>query len=130
MTRRWFVVVCSALLLSHVPVGVVAAVQGDQITGVWTGEIVPDSGKRFDVTIQLKFDGKSAVSGTVAGLPSPADVKTGTFDPKTSALRLGLGQVGDPKVLFTLDGNVVKGTAQGRAIDSSGEGTFKITRKG
>jgi hypothetical protein len=33
-------------------------------------------------------------------------------------------------VLFTLDGNVVKGTAQGRAIDSSGEGTFKITRKG
>ena len=130
MTRRWFVVVGSAFVLSHLPIGVLAAGQNDQITGVWTGEIVPDSGKRFNVTIQLKFDGKSAVSGTVAGLPGPADVKTGTFDPKTAALRLGLGQVGDPKVLFTLDGKVAKGTAQGRAIDGSGEGTFKITRKG
>ena len=129
MARKWFALVCGALVLS-LAVGLASAAQDDTITGVWTGEIVPDSGKRFDVTIQLKFDGKSAVSGTVAGLPSPADVKTGTFDPKTSALRLGLGQVGDPKVLFTLDGNVVKGTAQGRAIDSSGEGTFKITRKG
>jgi hypothetical protein len=129
MARKWFALVCGALVLS-LAVGLASAAQEDTITGVWTGEIVPDSGKRFDVTIQLKFDGKSAVSGTVAGLPSPADVKTGTFDPKTAALRLGLGQVGDPRVLFTLDGNVAKGTAQGRAIDGSGEGTFKITRKG
>ena len=129
MARKWFALVCGALVLS-LAVGLASEAQDDTITGVWTGEIVPDSGKRFDVTIQLKFDGKSAVSGTVAGLPGPADVKTGTFDPKTAALRLGLGQVGDPKVLFTLDGHVVKGTAQGRAIDSSGEGTFKITRKG
>ena len=129
MARKWFALVYGALVLS-LAVGLASATQEDAITGVWTGEIVPDSGKRFDVTIQLKFDGKSAVSGTVAGLPGPADVKTGTFDPKTAALRLGLGQVGDPKVLFTLDGNVAKGTAQGRVIDSSGEGTFKITRKG
>ena len=129
MARKWLALACGALVLS-LAVGLASSAQDDTITGVWTGEIVPDSGKRFDVTIQLKFDGKSAVSGTVAGLPGPADVKTGTFDPKTAALRLGLGQVGDPKVLFTLDGNVAKGTAQGRAIDSSGEGTFKITRKG
>ena len=129
MARKWLALVCGALVLS-LAVGLASSAQDDTITGVWTGEIVPDSGKRFDVTIQLNFDGKSAVSGTVAGLPGPVDVKTGTFDPKTAALRLGLGQVGDPKVLFTLDGNVAKGTAQGRAIDSSGEGTFKITRKG
>jgi len=130
MTRRAFAIVCGALLLSHVAVATATAAQDDPITGTWTGALVPDSGKRFDVTLQLKFDGKSAVSGTVAGLPGPADVKTGTFNFKTGALKLGLGQVGDPKVLFTLDGTVVKGTAQGRAIDSSGEGTFKITRQG
>ena len=129
MARKWLALVCGALVLS-LAVGLASSAQDDTITGVWTGEIVPDSGKRFDVTIQLNFDGKSAVSGTVGGLPSPVDVKTGTFDPKTAALRLGLGQVGDPRVLFTLDGNVAKGTAQGRVIDSSGEGTFKITRKG
>jgi len=128
MARKWLALVCGALVLS-LAVGLASSAQDDTITGVWTGEIVPDSGKRFDVTIQLTFDGKSAVSGTVAGLPGPVDVKTGTFDPKTAALRLGLGQVGDPKVLFTLDGNVAKGTAQGRVIDSSGEGTFKIARK-
>ena len=130
MTRRWFAAMCCALLLSRVPVAVVSAAQDDPIAGTWTGALVPDSGRQFDVTLQLKFDGKSAVSGTVAGLPGPADVKTGSFNPKTGALKLGLGQVGDPKVLFTLAGTVVKGTAQGRDIDSSGEGTFKITRKG
>ena len=129
MTRKWFALVCCAFALSHLPVGVVSAAQDDPITGVWTGAIVTDSGKRFDVTMELKFDGKSEVSGTVAGLPGPADVKTGTFNPKSGALRLGLGQAGDPKVLFILDGTVVKGTAQGRAIDSTGEGTFNITRK-
>jgi len=101
----------------------------DPISGTWTGEIAPDSGKRFAVTLQLTFDGKTAVTGTVSGLPSPADVKTGTFDPKTGRLTLGLGQVGNAKVLFTLDGTVVKGTASGRAIDDSGEGTIKIVRK-
>jgi len=130
MTRRRFAMVCCALALLSLPVRRVSAAQDDPITGVWTGAIVPDSGKRFDVTMELKFDGKSAVSGTVAGLPGPADVKRGTFNLKTGAITLGLGQVGDSKVLFTLDGMVVKGSATGRAIDNSGEGTFTITRKG
>jgi hypothetical protein len=129
LTRRWFAVMCWALLLSHVPVAVATAAQADPITGTWTGEIVTDSGQRFAVTMELKFDGKSAVSGTVSGLPGPVDMKTGAFDLKTGAIKLGLGQAGDSKVLLTLDGTVVKGTATGRAIDSSGEGTFKISRK-
>ena len=129
MTRRWFAVMCCALLLSYVPVTVATATQADPISDAWTGELVPDSGQRFAVTMKLKFDGKCAVSGTVSGLPGPADVKTGAFNLKTGAIKLGLGQVGDSKVLFTLEGAVVKGTATGRVIDRSGEGTFKITRK-
>jgi hypothetical protein len=126
MTNR-FLSAFGALLLASAVAS--TATQVDPITGVWTGEIVPDSGKRFAVTLQLSFDGKSSVSGTISGLPVPADVKSGAFDRKTGALRLPLGPVGNSQVVITLDGAVAKGTAAGRAIDSTGEGTFRIARK-
>ena len=102
----------------------------DAITGTWTGEFLPDSRKALSVTLQLKFDGKGAVTGTVSGLPNPADVKVGTFDPKNGALKLHLGAVGEPQVLLTLDGTVANDAATGRVTDSSGdEGKFKIARQ-
>ena len=100
----------------------------DPITGTWTGALVREGGSPIPVTMELKFDGKSAVSGTVSGLPNPADVKAGTFEPKTGALKLQLGKQGDSAVLLVLDGTVVKGTATGRVSgDASGE--FKIAKK-
>ena len=126
MTTRLFVML-GVLLLTN-PLAAVST-QPDPVTGMWTGEIVPDSGKRFAVTLQLTFDGKSSVSGTISGLPAPADVKSGAFDRKTGALRLPLGPVGNPQVVITLDGTVVRETATGRAIDTTGEGTFRIVRK-
>ncbi|MET0213398.1 MAG: hypothetical protein ABW292_10370 [Vicinamibacterales bacterium] len=100
----------------------------DPITGTWTGALVREGGSPIPVTMELKFDGNSAVSGTVSGLPNPADVKAGTFDPKTGALKLQLGKQGDSAVLLVLDGTVVKGTATGRVSgDASGE--FKIAKK-
>jgi hypothetical protein len=80
------------------------------------------------VTLELKFDGKSAVSGTVSGLPNPAEVKTGSFDPKKGTLKLHLGKVGDGAVLLRLEGTVVKGTATGR-FDGEGTGEFRIAKK-
>jgi hypothetical protein len=79
--------------------------------------------------MQLKFDGKTAVSGTLTGLPSPGDVKTGTFDPKTGALKLQLGKQDDSTVLLVLEGTVVNGTAKGRVTGEDGVGEFKITKK-
>jgi hypothetical protein len=100
----------------------------DPITGTWTGALVRQGGSAIPVTMELKFDGKSAVSGTVSGLPNPADVKAGTFDAKTGALKLELGRQGDTAVLLVLEGTVVKGTATGRfSGDESGE--FKIAKK-
>jgi hypothetical protein len=106
-----------------------AKAKADPISGTWTGELVRQSASSaIHVTMELKFDGKSAVSGTVSGLPNPADVKTGTFDPKTGALKLQLGKTGDGAVLLVLEGTVVKGTATGRFTgDESGE--FKIAKK-
>jgi hypothetical protein len=133
MTRKCFVLACSVLsvllvapsLLAQSPSG---KPKPDPITGTWTGALVRQGGSAaIPVTMELKFDGKSAVTGTVSGLPNPADVKAGSFDPKTGALKLQLGRQGDNAVLLVLEGTVVKGIATGRfSGDESGE--FKIAK--
>ena len=129
MTRRWCVIAC-CVLLSTAPIFAQARSKAvDPISGTWTGEFVLENGFRHvPVTMALKFDGKSAVSGTVSGLPNPAEVKIGIFDPKTGALKLQLGKKGDSAVLLILEGTVVKGTAAGR-ISGDGAGDFKIAKK-
>ena len=131
MTRRRFVMACGVFLstASLFAQSTGGKPKPDAITGTWTGALVRQGGSGpIAVTMELKFDGKSAVSGTVTGLPNPADVKTGTFDPKTGALKLQLGKQGEAAVLLVLEGTVVKGTATGRF---SGEetGDFKIAKK-
>jgi hypothetical protein len=102
----------------------------DPITGTWTGELNPSGAPRpVAVTMELKFDGKGAVTGTFTGLPNPGDVKAGTFNPKTGALKLELGKKGDPEVRLVLEGTVVKGAATGRMSGEAGPGEFKIAKK-
>jgi len=132
MIRKWFVVAC-CVLLAAVSIGAQGgtkpAAKSDAISGTWTGELVPQDGGSRSIKMELKFDGK-AITGTVSGMPNPADVKAGsTFDPKTGALKLQLGRADDPAVLLTLEGTLVKGTASGKATGDGGGGTFKITKK-
>jgi hypothetical protein len=68
------------------------------------------------------------VSGTFSGLPNPGEVKSGTFNQKTGALKLELGKTGDSAVLIVLDGAVVKGTASGQVSGAEGTGDFKIAK--
>jgi hypothetical protein len=130
MTRRWFVMACcilmSATAISGQSQG--AKAKADPLSGTWTGEMIPGNGGRISITMELKFDGKSAVSGTFSGLPNPGDVKAGSFDPKTGALKLQLGKQGEAEVLIVLEGTVVKGTASGR-FTGEVAGEFKITKK-
>ena len=131
MTRRRFVMACGVFLstTSLLAQSTGGKPKTDPITGTWTGTLVRQGGSApIAVTMELKFDGKGAVSGTVSGLPNPADVKAGTFDLKTGALKLQLGKQGETAVLLVLEGTVVKGTATGRfSGDESGE--FKIAKK-
>ena len=128
MTRR-FVLACCLLL---VPISVVAQSKDgktpDAISGTWTGELSVPAGRR-SVTLVLKFDGKQTVTGTLSGMPNPGDVKKGTFDPKTGALKLQLGRSDGPEVLITLDGSVTKNTASGKVTGEPGAGEFRLTRK-
>jgi hypothetical protein len=131
MTRRRFLVTCFVLLSATSMLAQTRGAKADPITGTWTGELSPQNeSRRIPVTMELKFDGKSAVSGTASGLPNPADLKAGsTFNPKTGALKLLLGRAGDSAVLLTLEGTVVKGVATGKVTGDLEGGEFKITKK-
>lgn len=100
----------------------------DLLSGTWTGDIGLNMTTRFPIKFELKFDGTSALSGTVTG-PGQADFKTGTFDPTTGALKLEIEvkDDGGPKhVIF--EGTAVNGTATGRVSDGSQTGSFKLTK--
>jgi hypothetical protein len=130
MTRRWLIVTACVLITATSVFAQSRGAQTDPITGTWTGELAPQAAPRsIPVTMELKFDGKKAVSGTVDGMPSPADVKNGTFEPKSGALKLELGKKGESAVLLVLEGTVVKGTATGKVTGEGGGGDFKITKK-
>jgi len=121
---------CCALVLAA-PMPAVAQkpdAPADPITGTWAGELVLEGRGPVDVTMELKFDGKSAVTGTFQGLPNPGDVKAGTFDRKTGALKLQLGKKGESATLLTLEGTVAKGVATGR-FSGEESGTFKLSKK-
>ena len=131
MTRR-IALVCCVLLM---PMWTLAqtkdakgAAKNDAISGTWTGELNTPL-RVLPVTLQLKFDGKATVTGTLSGLPNPGDVKKGTFDPKTGALTLDLGRSDGPAILITLDGRVTKNTATGTVSGEPGSVDFKLTRK-
>ena len=130
MTPKRIVLACCVLLSATTMFAQTgnAKAKADPISGTWTGTLVLDESRTIPVTMELKFDGKSAVTGTVSGMPNPADVKAGTFDSKTAALKLQVGKKGDEAVLLVLDGTVVKDTVTGHFTgEKSGE--FKITKK-
>jgi uncharacterized protein (DUF2147 family) len=112
------------VLLSAMAILAQADAAKDPITGTWTG--TPG-----EVTLSLKYDGKNTVTGTV--VPAPGEIKKGSFDPKTGALRLE-GDAKNPndgaECRFVLEGKVENGTATGTA--SCGDqkiADFKMTRK-
>jgi hypothetical protein len=130
MTRRWFVVACCALLSATSALAQGRSSKSDVLTGTWTGTLSrAEESKSIPITLELKFDGKSAVTGTISGLPNPGNVKSGTFDAKTGALKLQLGRSDDPAVLLVFDGTVAKGVASGSVTGDIGKGEFKVTKK-
>jgi len=101
----------------------------DPLSGVWTGDMGPNATTRFPLRLELKFDGKAAISGTVTGPPLPGEIKGGTFDPKTGALKLEVEVKGDGVIhQVVLEGTVVSGLATGRVSSANQSGNFKITK--
>lgn len=128
MLRCLWLGLCSLLVATSV-MAQSRATTSDPVTGSWSGHFeLSDAGRLLSVKMELTFDGKSAVTGTVSGLPNPADVKHGTFDAKTGALTLRLGRVDGPAVLLVLEGKVDETVATGTfAGDQSG--TFRLQKR-
>ena len=119
------VIGCCALL-SAVPA--LAQSSDDPLSGTWIGHIGPGATPQIPVTLALRFDGKSAVTGTLSGLSSPGDVKSGSFDPGTGALKLEMGETGNPQAMLVFEGTVVLGSVTGRVAGDNQTGTFKLTK--
>ena len=128
--RRAFLVLAGASILTSAALAQSGGA-GDPITGIWTGSVGPGATPGYTVTLNLRFDGANAVTGTAQGA-APDDkgvVKNGTFDPKTGALKLDV-VLGDGAGVATFDGWLVLETATGRLSLSNqpGPGTFLLKK--
>jgi len=129
MKPRSLLIACIVLLSAVSAIAQPSAASADSITGVWVGHMGPGSTPQYAITMELTFDGKGGVSGTIEGLPSPGEIKSGTFDPQTGALKLQAAQKGDSVARLVLEGTVVLGAATGRVSGDNRTGVFKITKK-
>jgi hypothetical protein len=102
---------------------------GDPISGNWGRE-----GLTF---LELKFDGRSAVSGTVIWRNGPnqesrGTIRTGTFDPTTGALKLeGDARRPDDGTVasYTIDGQLNKDALAGTFTFGDHKGNFSFTKR-
>ena len=101
MTRRVLAAVCCVLVSVASMVAQSRGAKADPLSGTWKGELnVPAAPDPVAITMELTFEG-SKVSGTFTGLPNPGDVKVGTFNPETGALKLHLGKKDESRVIYT-----------------------------
>lgn len=129
MKLRSLLLICFAFL-SAVSVSAQSSTSStDPITGTWTGHLGLGATPQYAITLALTFDGKGTVSGTLSGLPIPGEIKSGSFDPQTGALKLEIAPTDGSALRLTLEGTVVLGTATGRVSGGNQTGTFKITKK-
>jgi hypothetical protein len=123
MIKRTIVMLSIALAIA----AAARAQSGDPVSGKW--------GSDGTTMLDLSFDGKAgAVSGTAYwranGESIRTDIKKGTYDPKTRALRLegdGPRPDGTPRP-YLIEGTVEGETITGKYSVGSDSGTFKFSR--
>lgn len=131
MKLRSLLIACIVLLSAVSVFAQSGGAAADPISGTWKGDMGPSATTRFPITIALKFDGQAAVSGTVTGPPQPGEIKTGSFDPKTGALKFEVVVKDDGAgSIFLFDGAVAGGVAAGRVSGNNVAGDFKMTKVG
>src|SRR5579883_3391441 len=106
----------------------VPAFAQDAVTGTWSGTWGPSARDRNDVTLALKWDGKSLTGNVTGGenVVQPLPVQKATFDAKTGAIHMEV-ETKDRygrNVRFIIDGKVDKGTMSGSWNHDNREGDF------
>ena len=123
MTRRALVLLFVVCVLPVTFVPLHAQTPTDQISGVWT-----DGDSRG---LELKFDGKSALTGKLnPGRPSEIPIKEGKFDPKTGVFQIKAERTLNGATQHMLiDGKLADGKLTGSYDADGSKGTFAFTRK-
>ena len=123
MTRRHLLMSCVSWLVAVPVLAQSIGKSADPLSGRW----VDDSGNGRG--LELKFDGKRKVTGTVnPGQKNAAPISDGTFDPKTGEFKLE-GRAGDPASPFVIEGKLDKDVVSGTYAAGGNTGTFRFTRK-
>jgi hypothetical protein len=129
MRAKAVCVICLVIGISAGAFGLSRAAE-DPLTGTWTGDWGPSASDRNQVTVELKWDGKT-LTGTVNPGANAVVLKNSTFDPKTGAIHMEA----DTKnrrgndIHYVIDGKVENGTMTGSWNHDDRKGDFKITKK-
>jgi len=102
----------------------------DPLSGTWTGDWGPSAADRNQVTVELKWDGKT-LAGTVNPGPNAVELKKTTFDPKTNAVHFEADAKSrrGAEIHYVIDGKVDGNTMTGTWNHDNRNGDFKITKK-
>jgi hypothetical protein len=126
---RLRIVASLCLVTCFLMVTSVIAQQPDPLTGTWTGDWGPSARDRNQVTVALKWDGKT-LTGTVNPESTPIELQKSTFDPKTGTIHMeAMAPVRGETYHYIIDGKVDKGTMTGSWNHDNRKGDFKITKK-
>jgi hypothetical protein len=102
----------------------------DPLSGTWVGDWGPSASDRNQVTVELKWDGKS-LTGTVNPGENAVALQKATFDPQTHAVHFEADAKGHggQDVHYMIDGKVDGSTMAGTWSHDNRNGDFKITKK-
>src|SRR2546427_11515397 len=78
----------------------------DPLTGTWKGDWGPSATDRNEVTLELKWDGKS-LTGVVNPGPDAIAIENSTFDPSTMKIHLE-ANLARRNLRYVVDGTVAK----------------------
>lgn len=138
MMRAKLVTVVCFLVCLAIAIPMVAqqrAAAADPLTGTWTGDWWPsaNANDRNQVSVELKFDGKTGLTGTVktTGAPARPDVTLtkSTFTAATSAVHMEADVTSPRAVHFIIDGKLTGTSMAGSWNHDAVKGDFKLTKK-
>lgn len=87
----------------------------------------PNETDRHPITVELEFDGTN-ISGLITGPQYPGEIKSGTFDSSTGALKLEITVKDEDSTRVVFEGTLREGTATGRVQMRNQSGTFTMTK--
>jgi hypothetical protein len=101
----------------------------DRLSGTWTGSIAPPNATaRQPVVVALKLAANGSVTGTITGPPRAGDIRNGSFDPRTGALKFEVVVRDDAATRALFEGRVQGDSALGQVTVDGQPGDFRLVK--